>query len=84
MWDWHSWGEVKQRITALVGGGGIVQDGDSGDGNNGRQHGHGRQQDGVGKKQAAERGWRGVKGTAAAQYYCMHSGRYYYVLLCGN
>jgi hypothetical protein len=67
-------GEVKQRITALVGCGGSVQDGNSGGSNSGRQRGHGWQQDGISKKQAAERGWRGVKTTAAAQYYCMHNG----------
>ncbi len=43
-------GEVKQRITALVGGGGSVQGGDSGGSNSGGQCGHGQQQDGVGKK----------------------------------
>jgi hypothetical protein len=46
-------GEVKQRITALVGGGGSAQGGDSGGVNSGSQHGHRQQQ--VSKKQAAVR-----------------------------
>ncbi len=72
-------GEVEQRITALVGGGGSMQGGNSGGGNSRSQHGHRQQQDGVGKKQAAVRGWRGVKAAAMARYYCLHTGA---ILLC--
>ncbi len=72
-------GEVEQRITALVRGGGSAQDSNCGGSNSRRQHGHGWQQDGVGKKQAVERGWRGMKVAAAARYYCMHSVA---ILLC--
>jgi hypothetical protein len=43
-------GEVEQRITALVRGGGSVQDSNSGGGNSRRQHSHRQQQDGIGKK----------------------------------